>query len=117
MEKRMISILMAVIMLGMLLTGCGAEKKASSQDQEATETAESVDSQTVTELESGTVELKIWADSGSFDVLNILLDNFKQEYEGQANFDYGSCRKSWKESNYAVGFRLVYFCILGKYRS
>ena len=88
MEKRMISILMAVIMLGMLLTGCGAEKKASSQDQEATETAESVDSQTVTELESGTVELKIWADSGSFDVLNILLDNFKQEYEGQANFEF-----------------------------
>ena len=85
MKKRMISLVMAVAMLGTLATGCGGGKKDTPQ---GTETMGNIDSTPSAELESGTVELKIWSDAGSWDTLNVLLDNFKKEYEGQATFEF-----------------------------
>ena len=56
--------MMAVAMLGTLVTGCGDGKKDAPQ---GTEAMGSVDSTPSAELESGTVELKIWSDAGSWD--------------------------------------------------
>ena len=62
MKKRIISVMMAVAMLGTLVTGCGDGKKDAPQ---GTEAMGSVDSTPSAELESGTVELKIWSDAGT----------------------------------------------------
>ena len=63
-KKRMISLVMAVAMLGTLVTGCGGGKKDTPQ---GTETMGAVDSAPSAELESGTIPLTVWADAGSWD--------------------------------------------------
>ena len=82
-------------------TGCGnaADTGVSEQTQgkeqveslEPADGTESVDStEQVTgdgQSDSGKVTLKVWAEEDNFDMLSKMIDSFKQEYAGQADFD------------------------------
>lgn len=73
-------------MLAMALAGCGSSQSAqeNSESQEATE--KGVQEQD-TGLESGKVELTVWAEANNFEMLERMFESFKQEYAGQAEFE------------------------------
>lgn len=78
--------MMTVAMLGTLVTGCGGSGGKDSAP-EGTEVAGSgVNVGLDMSLDSGDVELRIWSEEANFDVLNKMIDSFKQEYGSQANF-------------------------------
>lgn len=75
---------MLISMLTMALAGCGS---AGTTDTVA-DILQPSDAETQGEpLESGKVELKIWAEEDNFDTLNKMIESFKQEYAGQADFE------------------------------
>ncbi len=83
--KQRLGIMAAAMSLAvMALAGCGAgntEKPAGSDVQ-------SSDSEIQEEkLESGKVELKVWAEESNFETLGKMIESFKQEYAGQADFE------------------------------
>lgn len=84
MKKRVISVIMAVTMLGALVTGCGGSK-ANGDAVQGTEAVGGTS--TDVSLDSGNVDLKIWSEEANFDVLNEMIEGFKQEYAGQATFN------------------------------
>lgn len=73
----------------MSLTGCGGKAQKQSGDepvaQETDENGAKEDADAYT-LESGNVELTIWAEEANFENLTKMIDSFKQEYAGQASF-------------------------------
>ncbi len=70
----------AVLMCFSLFTGCG-----KSTDTKKTETAQKVEKSE--QKDNGQVSLKIWSEDTNFEVLNKMIDSFKEEYKGQAEFD------------------------------
>lgn len=64
------------------LTGCGRSDTADAVSG-GVQTGEAQEEQP----ESGKVELKIWAEEDTFDTLNKMIESFKQEYAGQAEFE------------------------------
>ena len=67
----------------MMLAGCG-----SSQVTEDTTTEEEhVEAGQEMGLESGKVELTVWAEENNFEMLEGMFETFKQEYAGQAEFE------------------------------
>ena len=41
----------------------------------------------VSQGSDGTVTLKVWSEESNFDLMNQMIESFKQEYAGQADFD------------------------------
>ena len=85
MRKKILAVLLCAIMAGSL-TGC--------QKGSADNAADNSDAAEVTELEvpdetpdSGVVELTVWAEEDNFEMLNVMIESFKQEYAGQAEFN------------------------------
>lgn len=70
------------LMSVLALAGCGSSGTADAVSGEI-QTGEAQEEQ----LESGKVELKIWAEEDTFDTLNKMVESFKQEYAGQAEFE------------------------------
>ena len=68
----------------MTLAGCGnsqATKETTVTENENVETNENE------MLESGKVELTVWAEENNFEMLEGMFETFKQEYAGQAEFE------------------------------
>lgn len=86
MKNKLLVAALAGIVLTMVLPGCGSSQPVSETDEDqemATQTEESKNQG----LESGKVELTVWAEESNFDMLNGMIDSFKQNYAGQADFD------------------------------
>lgn len=85
MKKRGVVLAAAVTLCSMLTTGCAgaaetetaADTVVLSEDGQSTETPD----------DGGVVSLTIWAEETSHEVLGKMIDSFKQEYAGQAEFD------------------------------
>lgn len=78
MKRKILSILLTGIMAVSLLSGCTNSEKTQQTDTQGAVSAEQ---------EGGTVTLKVWAEEATFDSLNQMVDSFKEEYSGQADFD------------------------------
>lgn len=78
----------AASLAAMVLTGCGTGNMAKSTHTDAQDNTKAQSSGAQEEqLESGKVELKVWAEEGNFETLNKMIESFKQEYAGQADFE------------------------------
>lgn len=86
MKKKLLAIVLSETMLAFVLAGCGSSQSAqeNSESQEVTE--DTVQEQDA-ELESGKVELTVWAEANNFEMLEKMFESFKQEYAGQAEFE------------------------------
>ena len=80
MKKKWIASVLAAAMGVSLLSGCGsAAGNASVASTEA--------NSSVSQGSDGTVTLKVWSEESNFDLMNQMIESFKQEYAGQADFD------------------------------
>lgn len=71
-----------------MFTGCAGTDADSAVDTNADIVgADSTQEDENSILESGKVELKIWVEEPNFDNLSKMIESFKQEYAGQADFE------------------------------
>lgn len=77
-KKYLVGFLLAVA-LGATVIGCGKSDK----------TAENAENETVAEQtkDEGVVELTIWSEPANNDVLNKMIESFKEEYKDEADFE------------------------------
>ncbi|MBD5476046.1 MAG: extracellular solute-binding protein [Lachnospiraceae bacterium] len=68
----------------MALAGCSSGKAENPADSDVQSSDNEIQQE---ELESGKVELKIWAEESNFETLDKMIESFKQEYAGQADFE------------------------------
>ncbi|MGN0621319.1 MAG: extracellular solute-binding protein [Porcipelethomonas sp.] len=64
----------------MLLSACSENKTAESSSSEVTAVSEKGNN-------NQTVELKVWAEEYDFDLMNMMIESFKQEYSDEASFE------------------------------
>lgn len=86
MKNKLLVAALAGIVLTMVLPGCGSSQPVSETDEEqemATQTEESKKQG----LESGKVELTVWMEERNFEVMKEMIESFKQNYAGQADFE------------------------------
>lgn len=87
MKRKNLAAMTAIVALGMGLCGCGGTAETATepalQQEETTEesTAEAEPA------DDGLVELTVWAEEANWDVLNKMIESFKAEYAGQAEFE------------------------------
>lgn len=87
MKKELLAVILSVsllpaILLPAMLSGCG-----NSNTDNDTEAVTSTLENSSESLENGKVELRIWVEEANFDNLSKMIESFKQEYAGQADFD------------------------------
>lgn len=85
MKKKLLAAILSVSLLSVMLAGC-----ASSEADNAVDTGET-DSEIAQvdgneQLESGKVELRVWAEEADIECLQKMIDSFEQKYAGQAEF-------------------------------
>lgn len=80
-RKKLMSAMLTGMLAVSMLGGCGQN---GSDSQNAVETTQSAEP---TENDGGTVALRVWAEESTYDALNKMIDSFKEQYKGQANFD------------------------------
>lgn len=79
MKKKIIATLLSVSVAVLSVTGCntsasdGKEKTTGSQDKTSSGTE--------------TIALRVWTEEGNFDNVGKMVESFKKEYAGQANFE------------------------------
>lgn len=79
--KKLVTAVLAFSLMGMLITGCGESgNNTSVSDTQNTVLQE-------TDPKGGKIKLKVWSEASNFETLNKMIDSFKQEYAGQAEFD------------------------------
>ena len=83
--KRHLGIIVTAMSLAvMALAGCGSGNTENPANSSVQSSGGEIQEE---QLESGKVELKIWAEEGNFETLNKMIESFKQEYAGQADFE------------------------------
>ena len=84
MRKKILLMLLSSALVVTSLTGCAGSKK-----NEASQSGEKVNDTKVQEeeLESGTVPLRVWTEKENFEMMEQMIESFKKEYAGQAEFD------------------------------
>ena len=88
MKKKLLTVMLSGTMLTMALSGCGSPQAAVETEQESVdEEAGETDNNQEETLESGKVELTVWAEENNFEMLEKMFDSFEQEYAGQAEFE------------------------------
>ncbi len=75
-RKKILITVLAASIVSVSLAGCGGETKTAHVELQNDED----------ELESGEVILTVWAEEANFDTLSKMIESFKQEYAGQADF-------------------------------
>ena len=80
MKRKILSVLLTGLMAVSLLAGC-SNSGGTQQGEAETQGAEP------TNKTGGKVALKVWAEESTFDALNQMIDSFKEQYKGQADFD------------------------------
>lgn len=90
-KKKLLAAMLSGTMLTMALAGCGngqtAEESEAVPIGTEQESADEVTGDAEDELESGKVELTVWAEENNFEVLEKMFESFKEEYAGQAEFE------------------------------
>ena len=81
MKKKILTTILAVSLISASLAGCGGKTA------ESTEIEQEKSGNDAQQLESGEVSLTIWAEESNFDNLSKMIDSFKKEYAGQADFN------------------------------
>ena len=82
MKKKLLAMILSVSLLPAMLSGCG-----NSNTDDGIENTMSTRENNSEGLESGKVELTIWVEEANFDNLAKMIESFKQEYAGQADFE------------------------------
>lgn len=77
-KRKWTAALLATALTVSMLAGCASSEPSQKDTQNAAQP---------TNKDDGTVSLTIWADESTHDALNQMVESFKKEYEGQANFD------------------------------
>ena len=80
MKKRILTGLMTVAMCGILAAGCSGETESAPGVMDTFGNAADTS-------EDGVVSLTVWAEETNVDLMNELIESFKAEYAGQAEFD------------------------------
>ena len=80
-KKRRIMFLLPLTLLCIGASGCGSAENAETEET-ITETEET------TQEKGGTVSLEIFCDESGVGLMNEIIDSFKTEYAGQADFDF-----------------------------
>ncbi|MBQ8591345.1 MAG: extracellular solute-binding protein [Lachnospiraceae bacterium] len=73
---------MMMTVLCMTLAGCGNTAQTATQ-----ETAELQADEATEATDSGVVELTVWAEEANWEMLNKMIDSFKEKYAGEAEFE------------------------------
>lgn len=80
MKKNFFSTLMVICLAMTMLTGCAGGNESAQNGTEVQGVKE-------TNTDGGVVKLRVWAEETNFDTLNQMIESFKQEYAGQAEFE------------------------------
>lgn len=83
----------------MALSGCGSSQ--ITEEASATED-EKVETEQEAKLESGKVELTVWAEENNFEMLEGMFETFKQKYAGQAEFEITLVQQADSETKNAL---------------
>lgn len=85
MRRRGLAVAAAVTLCSILAAGCSGKTDAQTSAGESVFPEQVQD----TELpnETGVVSLTVWAEESNHEVLGKMIESFKQEYSGQAEFD------------------------------
>lgn len=90
-RKRLFAYGLTAAMSAGLLAGCGSaadtDGAADAAGTDAADTTAEAAAESGETLESGTVTLTVWAEENTFDMLTAMIEDFKEEYAGQADFD------------------------------
>lgn len=78
MKKRVLSLLLSGVVMTTILSGCG-----SSQMND-----EAITTDTINEQSSGPVKLTVWSEENNFEMYHKMIENFKQKYAGEAEFEF-----------------------------
>lgn len=86
MKNKLLTSVLAGTVLVMGIAGCGSSQ-STGETEETQEMETQTEESTNQNLESGKVELTVWTEESSFDLMNEMIDSFKQNYAGQADFE------------------------------
>ncbi len=103
MKKKIVAGLLLTTILCMALGGCGSNAANESSDvsEAVVPGAETSSTETVSgtdETDNGVVELTVWSEEDNFDLLNQMIESFKQKYAGQAEFEINLVQGSDSET-------------------
>ncbi len=87
MKKRLLIGILSVSLIAVGLIGCA---NVTSQDKSVKSISQKIDSEqknTDATLESGKIELTVWVEEANIDNLSKMIESFKKEYAGQAEFE------------------------------
>lgn len=89
MRRKLCALILSGTVLTVGLAGCGSGQTAggSAGTTGAEEGTTAGGTSQEVELESGKVELTVWAEENNFEMLEGMFETFKQEYAGQAEFE------------------------------
>ncbi len=89
MKKKLLTLVLTTVMVTSLLSGCGSGTQTDEADtaEGFTDEAETLDTQSEDQLESGKVTLNVWVEEDSQEMVAQMVENFKQKYAGQADFE------------------------------
>lgn len=82
MKKRIVSVFLTLTTSLLMFAGCGQKTEQENAVEVGTETGE-----VQQEIPGGTVSLRVWGAEEDAELLNTIIDGFKQEYAGQAEFE------------------------------
>lgn len=89
-KKKLLAVMLSGTMLTTALAGCGSSQtpeETGTMDEGTIESTTEAEEVQETELVSGKVEMSIGADSDQIELLEKMVESFKQEYAGQAEFE------------------------------
>lgn len=81
MKKKTMAGVLGIVILSTTLAGCGARTEKEQEMQLETEQKKEESS------DNGTVSLRVWAEEANFEMLNQMIDSFKEAHKGEADFD------------------------------
>lgn len=81
-KKKILASLLTMAVLCTTLTGCG-----NSGQKDAQESTENVQTESTAKADDGVVTLTVWAEEANWEMLNKMIESFKQEHAGEAEFE------------------------------
>lgn len=92
MKKKIVAGILMSTLMCMTFAGCGSSDAAAGESVSGVPNEAQAESVESTELggqvsDDGVVSLTVWSEEANFDVLNQMIESFKAEYAGQAEFD------------------------------
>lgn len=82
MKNKLLSKILMMLIFCTVFTGCGSNSQNNVKDLE-----ESTQTEEVTEADDGVVTLTVWAEEANWEMLNKMIDSFKEAHAGEAEFE------------------------------